>query len=351
MSKKISIYKAIKNNDIDKLNKLIKENVNLNISNHHGLTPLMLACKESNIEIITLLLENNVILDYKNVDQINALAYACKRGDLNIVKLLINNGAKIDEKLGYSGAGFHNYNLLYYAIDHIDIVKYLIENHKIINPNQLYENIYGCAKKNILHIHLNTIKEEVFQYLIKEDIGINLNYDHDDEKEYCGSNYRKTILNHILDMKDESKKEKYTKLILSTKRIDILGNKYTNRSYDEKIYFISTIFNYLYSRNYNRLSILIDIMDYIDNEIKEYDNKKSNEYIKICDFYECMKNKLLKISGENGRIEYIEYLRNKINMEKFEKYYEKEIKIKKIKPNILNIIYEINSNSKSASKR
>ena len=102
MSKKLDIFTAIKNNDLERVKLLIQQNkkyVNIVYEKDQFQSKLLdYACKKNcKPEIIDLLLENGAKVDELNSQNETPLCTATKNNDsLEIVKVLVNHGANVN---------------------------------------------------------------------------------------------------------------------------------------------------------------------------------------------------------------------------------------------------------------
>jgi ankyrin repeat protein len=96
------LFTAIKNNELDKVTKLITEGkIDVNIKHPddycYADTPLLCACAYKKIEIIKFLIENGANLNDKDLEEGNTvLIHAFP--DIDTVRLLIDNGADVNSK-------------------------------------------------------------------------------------------------------------------------------------------------------------------------------------------------------------------------------------------------------------
>ena len=91
------IFLCIKRNNLEIL-ELFINNVDINIKNSEGDTPLLYSVKNENIEMIKLLLKNKADVEKYDKEFKNALFIAIEAEKIEIVKLLIKNHAKIIQK-------------------------------------------------------------------------------------------------------------------------------------------------------------------------------------------------------------------------------------------------------------
>lgn len=92
------IFKAIQNNDIEKVKELLDSGIDVNTKNKFEDTPLYEACYFNRIEIVKLLLEHpNIDVNTKDKYEMTPLYEACSFNHIEIVKLLLaRSDIKID---------------------------------------------------------------------------------------------------------------------------------------------------------------------------------------------------------------------------------------------------------------
>lgn len=88
---------AIRRNNLDLTDLLIKRKADVNAACEHGETPLMYACRFGNFCAISMLIEAKVDVNQKNDDGQTALMYASECGHQRIAEMLIFNRANEDE--------------------------------------------------------------------------------------------------------------------------------------------------------------------------------------------------------------------------------------------------------------
>ena len=88
---------AIRRNNVDLTELLIKRKANVNAACEHGETPLLYACRFGNFCEIAMLIDAKVDVNQKNDDGQTPLMYASECGHTNIAEMLIFNGADEDE--------------------------------------------------------------------------------------------------------------------------------------------------------------------------------------------------------------------------------------------------------------
>lgn len=91
--KKSPLYQAIENNDIEKIEKLVKEGEAL-----HTSKPLILAIQKNNFDIVKLLVENGVDINARDSYGQTPLMYAAAKNYCHILKYLLAHNAEINLK-------------------------------------------------------------------------------------------------------------------------------------------------------------------------------------------------------------------------------------------------------------
>ncbi len=123
------IHWASRTGDIPTLNALIRSDVNSDVEDAEGNTPLMIALKNSHLEIAEKLAKRCKNVEASNQQGETALDIAVSNGDLTVAVFLIRNGAQInvDENSGES--------LLHSAIwnNHLPLVEALIKHGADVN--------------------------------------------------------------------------------------------------------------------------------------------------------------------------------------------------------------------------
>ena len=111
------------NKDIVKY--LIENGADVNGTNKHEETPLMMACSHGNEELVKYLIENGADVNKADKDGETPLMEACLCGDDELVKYLVENGADVNI------TDNHGKTALIYARDskiiHEEIIEYLLE--------------------------------------------------------------------------------------------------------------------------------------------------------------------------------------------------------------------------------
>ena len=186
--------KLVKENNIDRVDKMIKQGININEKDKYGNTALHHACKRGYIDIVKLLLEHDALMNYNDCDScplelavlynhyeiiellvsyksdpntfdpvgLTALHLAAEKGSIKILKLLLDGGGKVNILSNHNGN-----SLIHSAAIGIkggnnecwDLMKWLFENYKeSIDP--FYVNKCGKEPRDILDSYDWSFAEE-----------------------------------------------------------------------------------------------------------------------------------------------------------------------------------------------
>jgi len=87
----MSFFKAINQNNVILVKKLIECGADINAFNKNSVTPLIYACDKGRLQIVKHLVEHGADVNQVNEDHVSALATAYNKGRLNIAKYLVEN--------------------------------------------------------------------------------------------------------------------------------------------------------------------------------------------------------------------------------------------------------------------
>lgn len=89
---------AIHDGNVNKVEALLKEGVDIETKDGHGMPPLLLATEKNNTEMVDLLLKARAGTDTRNKQGKTALMIAAESGNVELVKALLKAGATIEAK-------------------------------------------------------------------------------------------------------------------------------------------------------------------------------------------------------------------------------------------------------------
>lgn len=89
----VETHKYVGERRIEEIKRVIDLDTNVNIKNHFGYTPLMIACIRNCIETAKLLIDAGAYSNAQNDSGRTGLMHASERGSINLVKLLLDIGA------------------------------------------------------------------------------------------------------------------------------------------------------------------------------------------------------------------------------------------------------------------
>jgi ankyrin repeat protein len=117
------LHTAVRHDDLQTAQELIREGAKVNVSTRYGVTPLYLACENGNAAMIDVLLRAGADPNSANPGGETALMTASRTGKLDAVKLLVDRGAAVNVKESVRGQ-----TALMWAVleNHADVVRFLI---------------------------------------------------------------------------------------------------------------------------------------------------------------------------------------------------------------------------------
>ena len=190
-----------KNGSYHFLEKLIKENVNLEYTNKQGQNGLMLASQHGYSKIVSLLLENGANFDTK--DKINnntALMIACRYGHLDCVKILLKNGACLND------IGENGYNSFLMAVQsgNKELVNFLIKKVDInYKTSVCNETALMIASRN------NSLKLVELLVLYGADTKIRDKFNNFTAEQISLENNNKTIFEYLKKIRNKKRKRSF----------------------------------------------------------------------------------------------------------------------------------------------
>lgn len=130
-----NLLEAVIKGDASLVAKILKEKPNLEIKDHKGRTPLMIAAYNNDIEIAELLINAGSDVNAQDTQLNSPFLYAGASGNVEILKLCLENGADFNVYNGYGGTA------LIPAAErrHLEVVKILtqIPDYPINHINRL----------------------------------------------------------------------------------------------------------------------------------------------------------------------------------------------------------------------
>ena len=99
-SSQLELYDAIKEGDLENVKDCFSKDF-VNMKDHRGVTPLMIAVMRSYEDIAEFLIKNGADVNVQNNAGATPLMYACFENNLDMVKLLVKYGADVNVKTKY----------------------------------------------------------------------------------------------------------------------------------------------------------------------------------------------------------------------------------------------------------
>jgi ankyrin repeat protein len=207
-----SLHEVVKDGSVDEIKEVLNENIDINIKNEDGVTPLMKAVKYNNsLEVVNFLLDEGADANITNSRGKTPLMYAAEyNNNPEIIKVLLKNGADVKVK------GVNEAPLALFAAENenLEVVKTLVGEGMETNVNDYHYNtaLMLAAERNA--------NPEVISYLINR--GSNLEAT---DKwggtvfERAAYNENEKIMKLIIDKSsymEKVKRKKYLKSALET---------------------------------------------------------------------------------------------------------------------------------------
>ncbi|RUM61499.1 MAG: hypothetical protein DSY66_02060 [Persephonella sp.] len=156
------LFSAVKNCNVNKTKKVLKD-LNLNIQNNEGKTPIFYAVEKCDTKFLKFLINKGANVNAEDDNGLTPLYYAIMKKDLNKVKVLVESGAVIDIKSPRDPSP------LMVAVNSgaKDIVKYLLS--KGANPNHvaIIESFHGIYVLTPLDIARKRGYKKIYRILRK----------------------------------------------------------------------------------------------------------------------------------------------------------------------------------------
>ena len=115
---------------------LLEQNVDVDLPNEAGETPLYWASASGKSEIVQLLIERGANVHLRNEHDSTALKMASQNGHLDIVRLLIDTGADVNSCDDEGCTSLHLASLM----GHVNMVKLLVEQGVSINQQNIHKD-------------------------------------------------------------------------------------------------------------------------------------------------------------------------------------------------------------------
>lgn len=156
------LFSAVKSCNVNKTKKVLKD-LNLNIQNNEGKTPIFYAVEKCDTKFLKFLINKGANVNAEDDNGLTPLYYAIMKKDLNKVKVLVESGAVIDIKSPRDPSP------LMVAVNSgaKDIVKYLLS--KGANPNHvaIIESFHGIYVLTPLDIARKRGYKKIYRILRK----------------------------------------------------------------------------------------------------------------------------------------------------------------------------------------
>ncbi len=145
------LLSAIQEEDLNLVKEILAKDVNINIKDDYGVTPIMRAAQLNNLRIVKLLMKKGADIKMKSDGGSTALDFASHSGALDIVKLLLEKGGDIDnDKKGLTEF------IIACENNQLDKVKEFIENG--INVDMQKSNGHTALMGASSNGHVDVIK-------------------------------------------------------------------------------------------------------------------------------------------------------------------------------------------------
>ena len=271
------LHNIIKNNNIEKLDYIVSlENVNLNIQNDEGMTPLMYAIKNNKKEAFDILINKGANVNILDNNDISPLRLAINEGRFDMVNMLVNAGADV--------------NKTFEDIDRSLLYLLVIKACSIDDPLQF-------------NFHCRTIENFISK-------GISLDYgNYDDMLQQIIQYKRPDIFNLVLQKLDKNK--------IDFKIENVLAVVLENVTSADFI----TCLKKQYPSEYNKPQTIFDVLIKI-NPITKVKPESFQQLLKSIDSKENVFN-LLKIAIESNKVDIFECIANNLlKIDKFKDYFK-----------------------------
>ena len=160
------IFKAIDDNNLIELEKLLRlKNINVNVTNDSGETPLHIASKKGDLEIVKFLVEKGADVNVKGSGDRTPLMSSSEDGHLEIVKFLVNEGADVNAK---DDGGYTALMLCILGTTKLKIVEFLVEKGADVNAKD-----HDDEEATALHIASFYGMADIVKFLVSKGADVN----------------------------------------------------------------------------------------------------------------------------------------------------------------------------------
>lgn len=246
------LHQAVKAGDIKLVKGLLKKGVLVNTVNNKQVTPLMIAAASGNDEIMQLLLINGADPDMRDIYQNTALHYAissqkliCSLSliflmrDINIrnrkgntpfniaaahgMKPVLSTILNLDPRSNLTNKSGQNALHLAAQSDHLDSVKYLLENGFDIDEQTQPKNS-NLPKSTALHLAARQGNIEMCQFLISSGASLELDDDQKEALVSCLFASKYSGITKLLNVLQVDLVPEHLLLASAANNIDMIGN-------------------------------------------------------------------------------------------------------------------------------
>lgn len=147
---------------IDDVQQQIANGCDLNATDTHGRTAILLAAKAGKLDVVQLLIDAGADIDQQDEINLNPFLFGCISGNLELVKMMVAAGTDLERCTRFDGKGIHP------AAEkgHLELVRYLVEETDI---NLNYTNLCGWTPmlEAIILRDGGPVQQEIISLLIK----------------------------------------------------------------------------------------------------------------------------------------------------------------------------------------
>lgn len=156
------ISKAINQNNLKKINKLVSTNYNIELKGKQGETPLLYAIKRNKMEMVNVLINAGANISAVDMAGNGVLHFTLKYGvSDDVFKKFVELGADLNHK------NISEYTPLHYSIIYhrYDLISFLINNGADPKLNNYYN-------ENALHLAIKADNDEILRFMLNQPINI-----------------------------------------------------------------------------------------------------------------------------------------------------------------------------------